>query len=425
MDVIVFILSYFGHRGKALPSEDDPHRDLGDSSHGLTSLNVGGRADPEIWVLLTHAVGDNDQCLAVAEALGRPFRCINLDWHAADGTLARMNVKELLRDGEHGDVIRHSIGLHAAWPRLIICSGRRGDDVAFWIKQQSGGRSKIVTIGRAHVALASYDLVIASPQYLLPERENVIRPPIPISRVRAEINLWAVPEQKLGAKPWFTILLGGPVDEFVACETALRDAAFRAQMAAERTGGTVIVSTSRRTPAWFLEVVESQLENPYVYRGARSEVGNPYATLLQRSDAIIVTGDSASMLLDACLSGSPTYLIELPQRMGLCRLFRRGFYSFMRNAANFLRKTDLEDMAKAIDLIQEWLHAKGVLRYPRDLRRLHAIAFDLGLIRSATEFDPSQMPARRDAVHPAVASGVLMVKQKCRAWLTPDPDDAV
>jgi hypothetical protein len=178
-----------------------------------------------------------------------------------------------------------------------------------------------------------------------------------------------------------------------------------------------------RTPPWFLAAVESQLETPTVYRRSRSDEGNPCTTLLQRSAAIFVTGDGASMLLDACLSGSPTYLIELPQRMGLCRLFRRGFYSFMRNAADFLRYTDLEPMAKAIDRVQEWLHAKGVLRYPRDLRRLHAMAFELGLIRSVTEFDPSQMPARRDAGHPAGASGVLMVKQRCRAWLSPDPGD--
>lgn len=419
----MFNLSYPGRRGNAFPSEHGPHRDLVDLSNGLISLTVGGQPDLAIWVLLTHAIGDNDQCLAVAEALGRPFRSINLDWHAANGTLDRMNLKELLRDGTQGDFFRHSIGLHAPWPRLIICSGRRGDDVAFWIKRQSGGRSKIVTIGRPHAALANYDLVVASPQYLLPERENVIRPPIPISRVRTEISLRAAAEEKLGSKPWFTLLLGGHVNEFVACETALHDAAFRAQMAAERTGGTVIVSTSRRTPPWFLAAVESQLETPTVYRWSRSDEGNPYATLLQRSAAIFVTGDSASMLLDACLSGSPTYLIELPQRMGLCRLFRRGFYSFMRNAADFLRNTDLEPMAKAIDRVQEWLHAKGVLRYPRDLRRLHAMAFELGLIRSVTEFDPSQMPARRDAGHPAGASGVLMVKQRCRAWLSPDPGD--
>jgi hypothetical protein len=241
--------------------------------------------------------------------------------------------------------------------------------------------------------------------------------------VRTEISLRAAGEQKLGPQPWFTLLLGGHVNEFVACETALQDAAFRAQLAAERTGGTVIISTSRRTPPWFLAAVESQLETPTVYRWSRSDEANPYATLLQRSAAIFVTGDSASMLLDACLSGAPTYLIELPQGMSLCRLFRRGFYSFMRNAADFLSNADFEHAAKAVDRVQEWLHAKGVLRYPRDLRRLHAMAFELGLIRSVTEFDPSQMPARRDAGHPAGASGLLMVKQRCRAWLSPDPAD--
>jgi mitochondrial fission protein ELM1 len=394
-----------------------------DLQHTLAPLTLGRRQDLEIWVLLTHAVGDNDQCLALAEAFGRPFHSISLDWPASSRALDRMNLKELLRDDMRSRILRHSIGLRAPWPCIIICSGRRADDVAFWIRRRSGGRSKVVTIGRAHAALAAYDLIVASPQYLLPERANVIRPPIPISRVRPEIGPRAPAEQTLGPKPWFTLLLGGRAEEFAASEAALRQAALRAQLAAERSGGTVIVSTSRRTPPWLLAAVESQLEAPSVYRWSRGGDDNPYAALLQKSAAIFVTGDSASMILDACRSGAPTYIVELPERLGFRRRLRRGIYGFMREAATLLRRAKLQSGAKAIDHAQEWLHAEGILRYPRDLRRLHAKVLAMGLVRSAATFDPSEIPARRDGDHPADASGALMVVQRCADWLSPNSCD--
>ncbi|GAB2179761.1 ELM1/GtrOC1 family putative glycosyltransferase [Dongia sp. agr-C8] len=378
---------------------------------------------PEIWVLLTHAVGDNEQCLALAEAFGHPFHSILLDWPASGRAQDRVILKELLREGMRGRILRHSISLRAPWPRLVICSGRRGDDVAFWIRRQSGGRSKVVTIGRAHAALADYDLVVASPQYLLPERANVIHLPIPISRVRTEIGPRAPAAQAIGPKPWFTILLGGRVNEFVDGEAALRQVALRAQLAATRSGGTVIVSTSRRTPPRLLAAVEGELEAPIVYRWVQGGDDNPYATLLRESAAVFVTGDSASMILDACHSGTPTYIIELPERTDFRRLWRHGFYSLMRHAARSLRDADLESIARAVDRLQEWLHAAKLLRYPRDLRRLHAAVFEMDLVRPAAAFEPSQLPARRGNDRPRDAAGLQMIMQRCSTWLPQGRDN--
>jgi mitochondrial fission protein ELM1 len=179
-------------------------------------LTLESRPAAEIWVLLTHAVGDNEQCLALAEAFGRPYRSIRLDCPAAGRALDRLTLNELLRNSLRGRILRDSIGLRAPWPRLVICSGRRADAVAFWIKRQAGRRSKIVTLGRAHAVPPSYDLIVASPQYLQPDRANVIHLTIPISRMPPEIGLRAPAAQAMGPKPWFTLLLGGRVNRFVA-----------------------------------------------------------------------------------------------------------------------------------------------------------------------------------------------------------------
>ena len=376
---------------------------------------------PDIWVLLTHAPGDNDQCLALAEALDRPAAVKRLDWHMTNPTEDRAMVRGLLADTEEGRQRRREIGLHAPWPRLVICNGRRSDKVGFWIKRQSGGHTKVVAIGRARQPVASYDLLVATPQFFLPERANVISLPLPLARRRAANDDHAVagagPSNIVPVpKPWFTILLGGETKQFAVSESVLADVARRAQMAADRHGGSVVVSTSRRTPPSSLAAVEGVLDQPYIYRwsGATTDE-NPYQILLRQSAALFVTADSASMILDGAGSGTPTYVIEFPEQIDLRRRLRRGLFRYIRAAFDGLHTWGLRHVGDRLDRAQEWLHARGILRYPRDLRRIHASVYKMGLARPAIFFDPSMPPARKAANDLTEISGIREVAARCRA----------
>ena len=71
---------------------------------------------PDIWILQTHAAGDNEQCLALAEALDRPYVLKRLDW-PADGEGDRARTRRLLSDTEEGRRWRREIGLISGRPR--------------------------------------------------------------------------------------------------------------------------------------------------------------------------------------------------------------------------------------------------------------------------------------------------------------------
>jgi mitochondrial fission protein ELM1 len=302
--------------------------------------------------------GDNEQSLALAEALSRPFVIKRLDW-TTDTDEDRILTRRLLSDIEEGRRWRRELGLHAPWPSLVICCGRRASRVAFWVKEQSGGRTKIVSIGRAHRAIEAYDLLVATPQFLLPRRPNVIGVRLPLARrrlVRTGRNA-VVP----APKPWFTILLGGEVTEFESSENTLKEVALRAQMAADRHGGSVIVCTSRRTPEAWIAAVESALFRPHVYRWSPApandnhgnENGNPYGTLLRESACLFVTADSASMILDACGSGTPTYVIESPERLDIGRLWRRGMFGRISRLSEGLRQRGMLRASERLGAAQE------------------------------------------------------------------------
>jgi mitochondrial fission protein ELM1 len=371
--------------------------------------------------LQTHAPGDNEQSLAVAEALRAPFVVKKVDWPAADPAQDRALLRAFLATGDDADAGRDAAGLRAPWPRLVICCGRRADRIGFWIKRQSGGATKVVSIGRAHRPVAQYDLLAAPPHFALPERSNIVHLPLPPSRSRQPAR--AARRANIGGnmvpvpKPWFTILLGGEVKEYVISPAALERTARAAREAADRHGGSVVVSTSRRTPPALLAAVEGALKNPYVYRWSETTRDeNPYDVLLQQSAALFVTADSASMVLDCAQSGTPTYIVEYPERLDLRRRLRRDLYKFIRASVARCGGWGLRRAARLLDRTQEGLHAAGILRYPRDLTQLHASIFDMDLAKRIIDFDPARLPARAKVANDfAELSGLRRLAAHCRA----------
>jgi mitochondrial fission protein ELM1 len=374
---------------------------------------------PDIWILQTHAFGDNEQCLALAEALDCPVVIKRLDWAASAED--RVVTHRLLSDTDDGARRRRALGLQAPWPSLIVCCGRRASRVAFWVKEQSGGRTRIVSIGRAHRAIEEYDLLVGPPQFRLPKHPNVVGLRLPLARQRRQRN---APNAILPApKPWFTILLGGEVTEFDTAESTLKEAALRAQMAADRHGGSVIVCTSRRTPQAWIAAVEGALFRPRIYRWCPASANdnhandnsNPYDTLLRESACLFVTADSASMILDGCGSGTPTYVIESPNRLDLRRSWRRGLFNRLTHLSETLRDHGLTRAGERLNAAQDWLHAQRILRYPRDLRRIQHAVYELGLARPASAFDPEVLPIRKATQDLTRMSGLPEVVARCRA----------
>jgi uncharacterized protein len=391
-------------------------------------MNMISAFQPDIWILQTHAFGDNEQCLALAEALDRPYLIKRIDW-AGKGEEDRILTRRLLSDTEDGRQQRRQLGLQAPWPSLIICCGRRASRVAFWVKAQSAGRTRIVSIGRAHRAIESYDLLVGTPQFLLPKRPNVAGLRLPLARRRSVRHARNAPERNArnavvsAPKPWFTILLGGEVTDFDTAESTLKELALRAQMAADRHGGSVIVCTSRRTPEAWIAAVEGVLFRPRIYRWSpapandshANDNGNPYDTLLRESACLFVTADSASMILEGCGSGTPTYVIESPERLDLGRLWRRGLFRQISRFNEQLRRRGLLRASERLDAAQDWLHARHILRYPRDLRRIRDAVYELALARPSSSFDPAALPARRAEQDLTALSGLHEVAARCRA----------
>lgn len=269
---------------------------------------------PSVWLLLGEKAGDNGQLLALARALGWPYQTKEL----------RFNERYLRANSKLGASLSSldaaaSSPLAPAWPDLVIGVGRRSVPVARWIREQSGGRTRLVQLGRPRLDLRQFDLVITTPQYALPRAATVLQIAAPLNRIAPEtLASSAVAwKERLAAfpPPRIAVIAGGAAGRYSFETEAASALAAAANRLRRETGGSLLVTTSRRTPPAFADRLFAALEEP-AFRHRWSATGeNPYAALLALADRIVVTGDSASMLAEAAALGKPVYLFDPPAQV--------------------------------------------------------------------------------------------------------------
>jgi len=262
--------------------------------------------DPSLWVLLGNRHGDNRQLLAIADALDRPYRAVQLGFKRG----ARLAPARWFA---HRLTWRADPDLAPPWPRAVLAAGRKSVPAALWIRRASGGKTRLVHVNRPWAPLAWFDLVVTTSQYGLPGRANVLVNLLPFVPPLAPAPLPAAFAERAATlpRPWTAVLVGGNSRPFVLDAPAAGRLAGLVNAEVKRTGGGAWVLDSPRTPVAATAALERGLEVPALFvRFGRDE--NCYAALLGLADRFIVTADSASMLTEALLSGKPVTPFALP-----------------------------------------------------------------------------------------------------------------
>ena len=206
----------------------------------------------EVWCLLGRKAGDNTQVLALAEELGYGYRrkyvCAR-PWEL---------LVHLRRAPTLAGIDRvASSALTPPWPDLVISAGRRNEPVARWLRQRSGGRCRLVHIGRPWAPLEVWDLVVTTPQYFLPRQPNVLHNTLPLHRLAAdELAAAAASLESAVAhlpRPRIALLVGGDSGRFVMTPAKGERLGALANSLARAAGGSLLVSDSARGPGRFCD----------------------------------------------------------------------------------------------------------------------------------------------------------------------------
>jgi mitochondrial fission protein ELM1 len=261
--------------------------------------------------MMGHKAGDNSQILALAEGLGWPFEIKHLVYRPTElltNLLAPLTL--------FGTVRRKSSPLVPPWPDLIISAGRRNEPPCRWIQKRADKRVRLVHVGRPWALIENFDLVVTTPQYRLPHKPNVLHNTAPLQRVaderlREAASTWA-PRLADLPRPYTAVMVGGNAGPYVLDAEAATLLGRAASAVARGRGGSLLVSTSARTPKQAMPALEAAIDCPaHVFRWCRDAAENPYWGYLALADSIIVTCESMSMLTEACATLKPVYMFDL------------------------------------------------------------------------------------------------------------------
>jgi hypothetical protein len=265
------------------------------------------REPPRIWALLGAHPGDNDQVIALAEALGRPFELKRLEfnrWRILGPRLLGSSLVSLT------SASRRKIFAEPP-PDVTISAGHRSVAAVRALRELSGGRTRSIHVGFPRISPAHFELVIATPQYPIADHPNLLRIPIALTRVATDaVESAEAAELDPLPRPRRLLMVGGRTFFWDLDQEQLLDRLSSMIEEVRGSGGSVLVTTSPRTPPDLGRDIARTLNAsgvPFVLTapGKRPTL----ATLLAVADAITVTADSVSMVSDAIWTGRPVELV--------------------------------------------------------------------------------------------------------------------
>lgn len=150
-------------------------------------------------------------------------------------------------------------------------------------------------------------------------------------------------------RPRTALLVGGPSAHMRFDAATLSALMARLATMHAREGGSLLATTSRRTPMGVAARLRETLANrPGLLWTGDRDGANPYRGLLAWADRIVCTADSVNMVSEACATGVPVYVAE-PDRVGGGP---RRFLDALR-ARGRIRALDDELVAYAVEPLRE------------------------------------------------------------------------
>ena len=259
-------------------------------------------------------------------------------------------------------------GLHAP-PALAIGCGRQA---ALATRLMRAAGSRVVQILDPRLDPKHWDLVVA-PEHDGLAGANVFTllgslHPVDdawLARAREDFDLFA---QLPG--PRTTLLLGGPTPQARYDDAALARDLGKLGERLRAEGGSVLVTSSRRTPPAWRTLVQRQLDGiPGVRWYARGHADvdedNPYPGMLAWADRIACTPDSVNMLSEACATRVPVLVFGLGEASGRLRRFHgslvaRGRIRSLADEGDMDGVEPLRETARVAAIVRERLGLAAV-----------------------------------------------------------------
>lgn len=276
------------------------------------------------WIFSDGKVGHEVQCLGVANALGLQA----VVKHVSPGRFAKLTAP-WCRVGPHEQFGAPQSSFAPPWPAFAFAAGRLTIPYIRELKRQAKLATYTVILLDPKTPADSADLIWV-PEHDARRGPNVISTLTSPHGFTADrlAALRAAPPAEIAALagPRVAVLIGGPNDVY---RFEASDAARLATSLAgiTRSGASLMISPSRRTPLAFLDAIDTATARaPRIFY--RGKGANPYPDFLANADAFIVTADSVNMAGEAAFTGKPIYIFKPHGGGGKFARYHSGLRSY-------------------------------------------------------------------------------------------------
>jgi mitochondrial fission protein ELM1 len=281
-----------------------------------------------IWAVADGRAGIVNQVQGVAEAVARltpaEITLKRIGWKAyLDPLPARWN------PAPRWGMSSGSSDFSPPWPDLMIAAGRASLPLSIQMRKWSQGRTFVVQLQDPRLPADLFDMVVpplhdelsgagifpivGSPHRVTPER---LAEDFEIFRSR----IAPLP------RPRVAVLVGGKSKAFDITATTAEALADQIARMVEGVGGSVLLTTSRRTPASARAILTARLSTlpGILWNG---EAPNPYFAFLAAADVVVATEDSINMVAEAASTGKPIHIASVNGKQRRKRLFHADLFA--------------------------------------------------------------------------------------------------
>ena len=263
-----------------------------------------------IWAVSDGRAGIEAQVMGLADAVARlraaQVTIKRIAWKAPFGRLPWGLVPPRL-------ALQPESGIAPPWPDVWIAAGRATLPLSTRIRRWSRGKTFVVQTQDPRTGLKPFDLVIppvhdglaGANVFPIVGAPNRMTP----QRLASELTRFASRIEPL-PHPRIALIVGGTSKAFDLPPARAAQMADEIAHAVTASGGSLLVSFTRRTPQAARRIITERLAAlpGWIW----DETGeNPYAAFLAAADAVLVTEDSTNLATDAAATGKPVHVLAM------------------------------------------------------------------------------------------------------------------
>ena len=301
------------------------------------------------WILSDNLVGHEKQSISLAEKLNINYKLIKIK-----------KVNFIKRNLSNFFNLQKKNFFKQPYPKIIISCGKNTAYYSKMIKQKTKNKIFSIFIQKPPININNFDVVI-SPKHDKCKGLNVIETQGALTKINLKYikNVNKTKKPSILKQNFITVLIGGNSKHHKITKPILDKIIKNLKSIEEQKKIRIFILVSRRTGKKdYLYLKKNLISKNFIFVLPNSKKVS-YLNALSFAKAIIVTSDSVSMVTEACSTGKPTYIIDIPTKSKRFSLFIKNLIHlklayYLKDSISLKgKKKALNDIDKVVEKIKK------------------------------------------------------------------------